>query len=94
MQPRLPFLAPRAHVIVNANVGYVEIVDRDTSAEISVEMAPGDVLLFGPYTIHGSKPNLSRSPRRAFLNGFSIPGANRRIYPGEGAGRTVVAPFD
>ncbi len=66
----------------------------DEARAVTIEMAPGDVLLFGPYTIHGSRPNLSRSPRRAFLNGFSIPGANRRIYPGDGAGRTVVAPFD
>lgn len=66
----------------------------DSKRAITVEMAPGDVLLFGPYTIHGSAPNVSRTSRRAFLNGFCIPGANRRIYPGDGAGRTVVAPFD
>ncbi len=65
----------------------------DASRAVTIEMAPGDVVLFGPYTIHGSAPNLSRSSRRAFLNGFAVPGANRRIYPGDGAGRTVESPF-
>ncbi|MFQ5719526.1 MAG: phytanoyl-CoA dioxygenase family protein [Acidobacteriota bacterium] len=54
-------------------------------------MKAGSVLLFGPYTIHMSEPNESSHPRRAFLNGFAAPGANRRVYPGTGAGRCLRA---
>jgi ectoine hydroxylase-related dioxygenase (phytanoyl-CoA dioxygenase family) len=57
-----------------------------------VLMEQGSVLLLGPYTVHGSKPNRSRHARRVFINGYAYPGANRRIYPGKGAGRKVLAP--
>jgi len=50
------------------------------------ELAPGDVAVFGPYVVHGSQPNESASPRRAFVNGFAFPGANRKRYPGHAAG--------
>ncbi len=56
-----------------------------------VLMEQGSVLLLGPYTVHGSKPNRSRQARRVFINGYASPGANRRVYPGEGAGRRVAA---
>jgi hypothetical protein len=52
-------------------------------------MAAGGVLLFGPYTFHRSLPNRSSRPRRVFINGYAAPGANRRVYPGEGAGRLL-----
>ncbi len=52
-------------------------------------MKPGDVAAFGPYTIHGSMPNNSDRPRRAFINGFACPGANGKVYSGDGAGRLV-----
>ena len=54
-------------------------------------LAPGDVAVFGPYVVHGSQPNESDQPRRAFVNGFAFPGANRKLYPGHaaGAGETV-----
>src|SRR5687768_5364242 len=58
--------------------------DRD--AAVSVELAPGDLLLLSPFTIHGSGPNLGHTPRRLFINGFASPGANRRDYPGAGYG--------
>ena len=58
-----------------------------------VLMEKGSVLLLGPYTVHGSKPNRSKHARRVFINGYAYPGANRRIYPGKGAGRTVVVPL-
>ena len=29
--------------------------------------------------------------RRVLINGYAYPGANGRIYPGEGAGRTLTA---
>jgi ectoine hydroxylase-related dioxygenase (phytanoyl-CoA dioxygenase family) len=56
---------------------------------LPVLMGPGSVLLLGPYTVHGSKPNRSAQARRVFINGYAYPGANSRVYPGEGAGRRL-----
>src|SRR5262245_40186289 len=56
---------------------------------VSATMRTGDILLFGPYAVHSSLPNRSDRPRRAFLNGFAYPGANARVYPGDGAGVLV-----
>lgn len=68
-------------------------LDRfDLSAAIAPALAPGDVVLFGPYTVHGSAPNVSTQPRRVLVNGYASPGANRRVYPGEGSGRRLRAP--
>lgn len=53
---------------------------------------PGDVLFFGPYTVHASFENRSGRSRRVLINGFASPGANRRNYPGAGVGRRLVAP--
>jgi ectoine hydroxylase-related dioxygenase (phytanoyl-CoA dioxygenase family) len=63
----------------------------DQRNAISATMSVGSVLLFGPYTYHSSPPNQSDRPRRIFINGFASPGANSRVYPGEGAGRLVRA---
>ena len=63
----------------------------DPAAAVDLVLAPGDVALFGPYTIHGSAPNEGTRPRRAFLNGYAAAGANRRVYPGRGAGRRLTA---
>ena len=52
----------------------------------SILMKPGDVVAFGPYTIHGSLQNKSNKSRRIFINGFAYPGANKRDYPGAGKG--------
>jgi len=61
----------------------------DPSAAVAPTMESGGVVLFGPYTFHRSLPNRSTSPRRVLINGFAHPGANRRVYPGLGAGREV-----
>ena len=61
----------------------------DPAEAVSVTMTAGSVLLFGPYTLHCSQPNISDGPRRAFINGFAYPGANSRVYPGRGAGRLL-----
>ena len=61
----------------------------DEAAVFTATMQPGDVLVFGPYTFHQSDPNRSEHPRRIFINGFAYPGANRRVYPGSGAGRML-----
>lgn len=63
----------------------------DPSRAVSVTGRAGDVLFFGPYAVHGSKPNLSTMPRRVLINGYAAPGANRRIYPGRGACRLLPA---
>ena len=64
----------------------------NTASAVSAEARSGSVVLFGPYTVHGSFPNQSSTPRRVFINGFAYPGANRRIYPGEGSGRILHVP--
>ena len=51
----------------NANVGYVEIVDRDTAEEIAVEMSPGDLLVFHSRLMHRSKDNDSDRLRAAMV---------------------------
>ena len=66
----------------------------DASEAVTLTLEPGDVALFGPYTIHGSGPNDSDHPRRLFLNGFAHPDANRRDYPGCDAGRMLQCPND
>ena len=58
----------------------------DEARAITPELQPGDALVFGPFLIHGSPPNRSDQPRRLFLQGYALPGANRRVYPGSGTG--------
>ncbi len=64
----------------------------DTSRATSVVGRAGDVLVFGPYAVHGSTPNQSTSPRRVLINGYAAPGANGRFYPGRGACRILPTP--
>ena len=52
----------------------------------TLHMNPGDVLLMSPFTVHQSLPNQGHRPRYTFLNGYALPGASRRIYPGCGLG--------
>lgn len=61
----------------------------DDYEAVTPELSPGSVVLFGPYTIHGSRPNLSSKLRRVFINGFCYPGANSFEYPGSGQGLKV-----
>lgn len=58
---------------------------------VTILADPGDTLFFGPYTAHASFENTSASYRRVLINGYAYPGANGRIYPGDGAGRTLTA---
>lgn len=58
----------------------------DASRAITVTGQAGDVLVFGPYAVHGSLPNTSTTPRRVLINGYAAPGANGRVYPGAGLG--------
>jgi ectoine hydroxylase-related dioxygenase (phytanoyl-CoA dioxygenase family) len=59
---------------------------------VTIAAEPGDTLFFGPYTVHASFENTSDRYRRVLINGYASPGANRRVYPGDGAGRRLTAP--
>ncbi len=65
-----------------------EHVDQDRTVAATAQA--GSVLLFGPFVIHGSGVNQSSAKRRLLLNGFAVPGANFRQYPGEGSGRMLL----
>ncbi len=56
---------------------------------VTILAKPGDTLFFGPYTAHASFENTSRQYRRVLINGYAYPGANRRVYPGNGSGRSI-----
>ena len=38
------------------------------------------LLVWHPYAIHGSKPNVSKNPRRILINGYAYPGATQRRF--------------
>ena len=61
----------------------------DESKSVTGKAPAGSVILFGPYTVHGSFPNKSNQTRYTFINGYAYPGANGRVYPGEGSGRRL-----
>jgi len=63
---------------------------RDKQA-VTIAARPGDALFFGPYTVHASFENTSEHYRRILINGYASPGANGRVYPGDGAGRRLTA---
>lgn len=50
-----------------ANLGYVEIVDHDMSAEQPVLMQPGDLLVFDSHLMHRSTDNVSAGIRAAMV---------------------------
>ncbi len=52
---------------------------------IKVLLEPGDVLFFHPLLVHSSEKNTSSISRKALINGFSFPGANKASYPGDGS---------
>jgi Phytanoyl-CoA dioxygenase (PhyH) len=60
---------------------------------VPITAEPGDTLFFGPYTVHASFENTSETYRRILINGYASPGANHRVYPGQGAGRRLSASF-
>jgi ectoine hydroxylase-related dioxygenase (phytanoyl-CoA dioxygenase family) len=68
---------------------YPTLFDEENAVTILAQ--PGDTLFFGPYTAHASFENKSDSYRRVLINGYAYPGANGRIYPGEGVCRTLPA---
>jgi len=64
-------------------------IEFDETNAVTVLAEPGDVLFFGPYTAHASFENTSTSYRRVLINGYAYPGANGRVYPGDGACRML-----
>ncbi|MBA2663328.1 MAG: phytanoyl-CoA dioxygenase family protein [Bradymonadaceae bacterium] len=88
----IPCSHKRGHIAPDPKTGELPSDAYDLAEAVTVTLEPGSVVLFGPYVIHASPPNCGSSMRRLFLNGFAYPGANKRVYPGEGAGRRVVNP--
>ena len=50
---------------------------------VPIDMQIGDMLLMNQYVVHGSYPNQSQDSRLMFLTGYSYPGANHSLYPGQ-----------
>lgn len=100
VDPMVPGAGPLRMLPGTQRLGFVadpqtgEIPARHLALDeaVDVVLAPGDAAVFGPFVIHGSAPNDSDTPRRLFLQGYALPGANRRIYPGCGAGIARRAP--
>jgi ectoine hydroxylase-related dioxygenase (phytanoyl-CoA dioxygenase family) len=42
----------------------------DPAKLVDLDLAPGDIALWNPFTIHGSGPNVSSHDRRFYLNGY------------------------
>jgi hypothetical protein len=82
----LPMPAPAPHD-KDATVAVI-----DVTRAVPVIGKAGDVLVFGPYAVHGSRSNTSSSSRRVLINGYAAPGANARVYPGRGSCRILPAP--
>jgi hypothetical protein len=87
----LPGTHRHEHIEPDPETGQLPDEVLESVEPVSLEMAPGDVCLFGPFIIHGSDENRSDEPRRLFLNGYAFPGANDREYPGAEAGRMLTA---
>jgi ectoine hydroxylase-related dioxygenase (phytanoyl-CoA dioxygenase family) len=51
----------------DANLGYVEIVDHDTTGAVPVRMSPGDLLVFHSHLMHASTDNRSDAIRAAMV---------------------------
>lgn len=57
--------------------------------EFCLECQAGDMVLFHPFSIHGSDANKSNSIRKVFINGYCPPKANLKHYPGCGVGKYI-----
>ncbi len=80
----IPNSHKHGHLDLQNNSGWMSKIEEMDKVELV--MQPGDLVLFGPYTVHSSQVNQSNSPRRILINGFAYPGANSRVYPGAGQG--------
>jgi phytanoyl-CoA hydroxylase len=59
----------------NANYGYTEIVDRDTSDSVPVLMDVGDLLLFDSHLMHRSTDNETDGIRAAMVYHYALAGS-------------------
>ncbi|HZM29495.1 MAG TPA: phytanoyl-CoA dioxygenase family protein [Acidimicrobiales bacterium] len=64
-----------------ANIGYVEIVDRDVSGAVAMPMDPGDLLVFDSHLVHRSSDNVTDGLRAAMTYHFAATGT-RDLHPG------------
>ena len=83
---RIDFVDHDRHASYQATNGPAQFRQEDA---VTITAQPGDTLFFGPYTAHASFENTSDQYRRVLINGYASPGANRREYPGAGAGRRL-----
>lgn len=83
----IPHSNQEGHLDLQNNKELLQKIEK--MEKVSLNLQPGDLALFGPYTIHSSSVNLSDSPRRVLINGYAYPGANSRLYPGVGLGREL-----
>ncbi len=82
----LPGSHKRGHIPLKApdfQFPLEEVAGEETTKLV---LEPGDVAFMHPFLIHCSQPNTSFDARRVLINGFTIPGASRREYPGCGLG--------
>lgn len=93
-----PENGPLQFIPESCKLGHLGLAYRDKHIDLSrfdlrepqaILAEPGDVIVFHPFTIHGSDANESEKPRRLFINGFAYPGANKREYPGCGIGELI-----
>ena len=89
----IPNSTGQGHLSHN-ETGHLPPEQVDESRQVSPLPNPGDLLVWHPYAIHGSKPNVSKNPRRILINGYAYPGATQRRYTGseKGAGELIRAP--
>jgi ectoine hydroxylase-related dioxygenase (phytanoyl-CoA dioxygenase family) len=82
------WVVPKSHLLGHIPTPNGRLPDGafNRDAAVPLELAAGDTVLFGPFTVHGSGANSGTTARRVFINGFCSPGANRREYPGAGTG--------
>ncbi len=79
----IPYSCQKGHLSLPYDKNGQTVSDKFNPADaVPVLMKPGDIVAFGPYTIHGSEINNSDRPRRAFINGYAHLGANGKEYPG------------
>ena len=60
--------------IMNAALSDSDLADLglDPGRIVTLELDPGDLALWGLYTIHGSGPNVSTVDRRTYVNGYVV----------------------
>lgn len=88
----IPYSVQKGYLALDQAAQVSELFDIESA--VPLLMQPGDIAFFSPYAIHGSEENRSTGSRRVFINGFATPGANQKVYPGNGAGRTVRLSLD